>query len=467
MNGYDNFNYDGNNDLHRNNTERSFSEGEWNGAHFEGNGNLNNGSRRGNTGKRKRGNSGKFMTVVALAAAFGVTAGGTAYGVNYTAGKLFGGAKESQAQASGTKSDTNSTAAEASLTTAKKKESIETTTTNTSGVMTVADVAKEAMPSMVTISTMSVQEMRSFFGGSQKYEVQGAGTGVIIGETDEEILIATNNHVISGAQTVSIGFVDESVVSAAIKGTDAENDLAVVAVKKEDVTDSTKEQIKVITVGDSDDLQLGEQVVAIGNALGYGQSVTSGYVSALNRTLDMSDGTTDYNSTGLIQTDAAINSGNSGGALLNMKGELIGINEAKSSAGSGEASVDNMGFAIPMSKAKSILSDLMNQETKTRYAENERGRLGVNVADVTAEYAQAYNMPEGVCITDTQMDSAAALAGLQQGDVITKFGDTDVKTASELKEALAYYKSGDTVDVTVQRNSSGHYEEMTVSVTLQ
>jgi serine protease Do len=231
MNGYDNFNYDGNNDLHRN-----------------------------NTGKRKRGNSGKFMTVVALAAAFGVTAGGTAYGVNYTAGKLFGGAKVSQAQASGTKSDTNSTAAEASLTTAKKKESIETTTTNTSGVMTVADVAKEAMPSMVTISTMSVQEMRSFFGGSQKYEVQGAGTGVIIGETDEEILIATNNHVISGAQTVSIGFVDESVVSAAIKGTDAENDLAVVAVKKADVTDSTIKQIKVITVGDSDELQLGEQI---------------------------------------------------------------------------------------------------------------------------------------------------------------------------------------------------------------
>nr|WP_051527151.1 trypsin-like peptidase domain-containing protein [[Eubacterium] cellulosolvens] len=475
MNGYDNYNYDGNDDLHRNNTMNNSPEGQWNGNCFMNSGSANDGNHRSGMESRKQGKrsgkSNKWVTAIAMALAFGVTAGGAAYGVNYTAGQVFGTAVSGQTSASGdagsSKTETSGKTTEASLTTAKKSNSLQTTTTSTAGVMSVADVAKEAMPSMVTISTMSVQEMQSFFGRSQSYEVQGAGTGVIIGETDEEILIATNNHVISGAQTVSIGFVDESVVSAAIKGTDAENDLAVVAVKKADVSDSTKEQIKVITVGDSDELQLGEQVVAIGNALGYGQSVTSGYVSALNRDLSMSDGTTNYSSTGLIQTDAAINSGNSGGALLNMKGELIGINEAKSSGGSGEATVDNMGFAIPMSRAQSILKDLMNQKTKTRYAEAERGRLGVNVADVTAEYAKAYNMPEGVCITDVQAGSAADEAGLQQGDVMTKFGDTAVQTASELKEALAYYTSGDTVDVVVQRNVNGHYEEVTVSVTLQ
>ena len=215
------------------------------------------------------------------------------------------------------------------------------------------------MPSLVTISTLSVQEMQSFFGGTRQYEAEGAGTGVIVAENDDTIYIATNNHVIEGATQISVGFADESVVSGQIVGTDTDNDLAVVAVSKSDLSDSTKSQISVIKIGDSDQMALGDQVVAIGNALGYGQSVTSGYISALNRDLQLSDGQNVYNSTGLIQTDAAINAGNSGGALLNMNGELIGINEAKGSSTSGGATVDNMGYAIPMAKAIPILQNII------------------------------------------------------------------------------------------------------------
>ena len=225
------------------------------------------------------------------------------------------------------------------------------------------------MPSVVTISTMSVEEMRSFFGGTQQYEVEGAGTGVIVGENDSELLIATNNHVVEGATSLSVGFIDESTAEAEVKGSDADNDLAVVSVKLSDISSDTMNQIKIASIGDSDDLELGQQVVAIGNALGYGQSVTCGYVSALNRSLTLTDenGTT-INSTGLIQTDAAINPGNSGGALLNMKGELVGINEAKSSSTPDGSSVDNIGFAIPIDKAEESLKDLMNLPTREKHA---------------------------------------------------------------------------------------------------
>ena len=233
------------------------------------------------------------------------------------------------------------------------------TTSGSGGTQTVAEVAAEDMPSLVTISTLSVQEMQSFFGGTRQYEAEGAGTGVIVAENDDTIYIATNNHVIEGATQISVGFADESVVSGQIVGTDTDNDLAVVAVSKSDLSDSTKSQISVIKIGDSDQIALGDQVVAIGNALGYGQSVTSGYISALNRDLQLSDGQNVYNSTGLIQTDAAINAGNSGGALLNMNGELIGINEAKGSSTSSGATVDNMGYAIPMAKAIPILQNII------------------------------------------------------------------------------------------------------------
>lgn len=272
----------------------------------------------------------KWALLVVMALVFGLIAGLTMYGVNAAANRMY---DQNHISATDTAGDSD------------------TDSTGNSGT-SVEEVAKNAMPSLVTISTMSVEEMRSFFGGLRQYEVQGAGTGVIVGKNDTELLIATNNHVVEGATSLSVGFIDESSVSGEVKGTDAANDLAVVAVKLSDISDGTMKQIQIATVGDSDELQLGEQVVAIGNALGYGQSVTSGYVSALNRTLNLSDESgNEVQSTGLIQTDAAINPGNSGGALLNMKGELIGINEAKTSATSSGASVDNIGFAIPIDKA--------------------------------------------------------------------------------------------------------------------
>ncbi|MCI6795018.1 MAG: trypsin-like peptidase domain-containing protein, partial [Lachnospiraceae bacterium] len=283
---------------------------------------------------------------------FGLAAGVTSYGVNAAAQLRNSSSTESTASlAAGTATGTNGDSSTAEL--------ASETTSGSGGTQTVAEVAAEDMPSLVTISTLSVQEMQSFFGGTRQYEAEGAGTGVIVAENDDTIYIATNNHVIEGATQISVGFADESVVSGQIVGTDTDNDLAVVAVSKSDLSDSTKSQISVIKIGDSDQMALGDQVVAIGNALGYGQSVTSGYISALNRDLQLSDGQNVYNSTGLIQTDAAINAGNSGGALLNMNGELIGINEAKGSSTSGGATVDNMGYAIPMAKAIPILQNII------------------------------------------------------------------------------------------------------------
>ncbi len=288
------------------------------------------------------------------------------------------------------------------------------------------------MPSLVTISTMSVEEMRSFFGGTQEYEVEGAGTGVIVGQNDTELLIATNNHVVEGADSLSVGFADESAVEGQIKGTDADNDLAVVAVKLSDISDDTMDQIKIATIGDSDDLVLGEQVVAIGNALGYGQSVTSGYVSALDRDLQLTDSSGNtINATGLIQTDAPINSGNSGGALLNMNGELIGINVAKSSTTQSGTTVDGIGFAIPINKAKESLQNLMNQTTREKVDESQASYLGI-----------------------------------QAGDIITAFDGRSISSISQLQDTLQYYASGETVEVTVQRADQGEYQEQTVTVTL-
>lgn len=404
---------------------------------------------------KKKGNK-PWMRVVAMALTFGVIAGGTAFATNYAASTIY-----SSTSADSSDSSSSNTA---TLTSATTKTSSSTDSTGSdSSTGTVESVAASAMPSMVTISTMSVQEMQSYFGGSQEYEVEGAASGVIIGENDDEYLIATNYHVVEGATQLSVGFIDESVAEANVKGTDSENDLAVIAVNKDDVSDDTKSQISIIEIGDSDSLQLGEQVVAIGNALGYGQSVTSGYVSALDREVETDEGT--Y--TGLIQTDAAINPGNSGGALLNMNGELVGINEAKSSSTSDGTTVDNMGFAIPMSKAEPILEELMNEETKEVVDEEDRGYLGVTVTDVTSEYAEYYNMPEGICITSVESGSAADEAGLQKGDVITSFNGTSVSTTTELENQMQYCAAGDTVEVVVQRSENGEYTEKTVQVTLQ
>ncbi|HJD46087.1 MAG TPA: trypsin-like peptidase domain-containing protein [Candidatus Mediterraneibacter norfolkensis] len=393
----------------------------------------------------------RWASVVSMALVFGLVAGGTMFGVNTAAEHLTGRDKAQIGQ-------TQTTSASADVSGSSDSSAAQGT---------VAEVAQNAMPSLVTISTMTVEEMRNFFGGTQQYEVEGAGTGVIVGENDTELLIATNYHVVEGATSLSVGFIDEESVEASVKGTDVDNDLAVVSVKLADIPDDTMNQIKIATIGDSDNMQLGDQVVAIGNALGYGQSVTSGYISAFDRdlTLTYEDGTT-INSTGLIQTDAAINSGNSGGALLNMQGELIGINEAKSSSGSNGASVDNIGFAIPIDKAQSSLQDMMNQETREKVDEADASYLGIQGSDVSAEVSELYGVPSGVVVAEVVENGPAADAGMQRGDIITELDGRTISSMSQLQQTLQYYAAGETVDVVVQRSDNGAYQEQTLSVTL-
>lgn len=346
---------------------------------------------------------------------------------------------------------------------------------------TVAAVAQASMPSVVAITTVSVQEIPSFFGySSRQYKSASTGSGIIVGDNDDELLIATNNHVVDGATTLSVCFIGDDVanaetetvnagdngdlnvedaVSAKIKGTDADNDLAVVAVKKSDIPEDTLNQIKIAQIGSSDDLAVGQQVVAIGNALGYGQSVTSGWISALNRTISTDDGT---NSTGLIQTDAAINPGNSGGALLNMKGELIGINSAKYA----DSAVEGMGYAIPISKAKPILEELMNRETREKVDSSKKGYLGVSLANLTTEAIEMYNMPTGAFVRSVEDDSPAQEAGICKGDIIVKFDGQKVSDGDDLLDKLQYYKSGEKIEAVIARATNGEYEENTIALTL-
>lgn len=346
---------------------------------------------------------------------------------------------------------------------------------------TVAAVAQASMPSVVAITTVSVQEIPSFFGySSHQYKSASTGSGIIVGDNDDELLIATNNHVVDGATTLSVCFIGDDVanaetetvnagdngdlnvedaVSAKIKGKDADNDLAVVAVKKSDIPEDTLNQIKIAQIGSSDDLAVGQQVVAIGNALGYGQSVTSGWISALNRTISTDDGT---NSTGLIQTDAAINPGNSGGALLNMKGELIGINSAKYA----DSAVEGMGYAIPISKAKPILEELMNRETREKVDSSKKGYLGVSLANLTTEAIEMYNMPTGAFVRSVEDDSPAQEAGICKGDIIVKFDGQKVSDGDDLLDKLQYYKSGEKIEAVIARATNGEYEENTIELTL-
>ena len=309
--------------------------------------------------------------------------------------------------------------------------------------------------------------MRSFFGGTQQYKVEGAGTGVIVGKNDSELLIATNNHVVEGASSLSVGFIDKESVEGEVKGTDVKNDLAVVSVKLSDIPKDTMNQIKIATVGDSDELQLGDQVVAIGNALGYGQSVTSGYVSALDRDLTLTDqnGTT-INSTGLIQTDAAINEGNSGGALLNMNGELIGINEAKTASSSTGTAVDNIGFAIPIDKAETSLKQLMNLTTREKVDESQASYLGIEGQDVSEEATELYGIPSGVVVAEVVENGPADEAGVKKGDILTELDGRSISNMEQLHEVLEYYAAGEKVDLVVQRADNGAYQEQTLSITL-
>ncbi len=388
----------------------------------------------------------KGSKFVATALAFGVLASTAFQGSNYLYNKANGGTV------------TATDKAELSIASAVSSSSANAAGTDTDSSASVSAIAEAAMPSLVAITNKSVQEMQSMFGQTQAYESESSGSGIILGKTRTEVLMGTHNHVGRGAEDLSVGFVDESVAEAAVKGTDADHDIAVIAVKLSDLSEDTLSAIKVIEIGSSSNLEVGEQVVAIGNALGYGQSVTTGIVSALNREV-----TIDNTANTLIQTDAAINPGNSGGALLNMSGQLVGINSAKYS----DTSVEGMGYAIPVDDVVDIIENLMNRQVRTeKAAEGERGFLGISGQDVTSEVSQAYDMPKGVYITSVETGSAAEQVGLQKGDIITKFDGTSVSALADLKEQLAYYKTGEQVEITYSTRENGQYAEKTATVTL-
>ena len=321
--------------------------------------------------------------------------------------------------------------------------------------MDVSTIAENVMPSVVAINISAIVEQQGMFGCTQQYEAEGSGSGIIIGENDSELLMVTNNHVVSDATTVNVTFADGESYEAQVKSTDSDTDLAIVVVKLSDIKESTMNQIKIATIGDSDSLKVGEQVVAIGNALGYGQSVTTGIVSAKDRT-------NSTNTTPLIQTDAAINPGNSGGALLNMKGEVIGINSSKYS----DTTVEGMGYAIPITAVQDRLDDLMNRQTREKVDESEKGYLGISCATVSSDVSEAYGIPEGVLVTDVASKSAAEKAGIKANYVITKIDGQSISSAEELTEKLNYYAVGETVPITYEYLKDDAYVEKTVDVTL-
>lgn len=342
------------------------------------------------------------------------------------------------------------------------------------GSLDVSDIVEAAMPSIVSITTKSVEEVQSYYGmfgqygaysPSQEQEVQGSGSGIIIGKNDSELLIATNYHVVEGAETLSVGFCDSTACEAKVKGYDSEKDLAVVAVSLDDIDSDTMDAITIATIGNSDDLKVGAQVVAIGNALGYGQSVTTGIVSAKNRQLNSDDTVGDYDSdsnsaTNLIQTDAAINPGNSGGALLNMNGEVVGINSAKLAS----TEVEGIGYAIAISDVTDTLENLMNEETRDKV--DNHGVLGITVLSVDSEVSEAYGVPEGVLVRDVTEGGAADKAGIEAKTIITKFAGKVVTTKEQLVDFLSYYEPGEDVELTIEVPDGKGYKEETVTVTL-
>ena len=388
--------------------------------------------------KPKKGYMKKVALVVGAAVLFGAVGGVTMQGTSYLTGKLLG--KNTKSTVGTTKTVSN-----AKLTTS--------TSTVTSDV---SDIVENTLPSIVSITNMSVQEVQNFFGGISQQESESAGSGIIISQNDSELLVVTNNHVVEGSDTLTVTFNDGNSVEAQIKGTDSARDLAVVAVPLDKISDDTMNAIKVATLGDSDSLKVGEPAIAIGNALGYGQSVTTGIVSATGRTIDGFDG--EY-----IQTDAAINPGNSGGALLNANGEVIGINSAKINS----SAVEGMGFAIPISDASDVIQNLMNKETRSKVSDEERGYLGIKGYDVSEEGAQMYNMPTGVYVKEVMSGGGAEKAGLTKGSIITGFEGSSISSMSSLPEQLQYYKAGEEVTLTVQiPDKNGEYTEKDIKVTL-
>ena len=396
--------------------------------------------------ERKKSKVGRAFGLVASAAVFGIVAGGVMFGVNNVASSYVGTNTKTKADDITIGSQDNT-----------KSESTAAPATNLSS-MDVSTIVDKAMPSVVSIYGKEEVTQNSFFG-PQSYEAQSSGSGIIVGKTDSELLIVTNNHVIADTTSLEVEFSDGKKATASVKGGDSDNDVAVVAVKLSDMGEDTLSRISIANIGDSDNVKVGQGVVAIGNALGYGQSVTVGYISALNREVKTEGGT----SRNLLQTDAAINPGNSGGALLNMQGQVIGINSAKYS----DTAVEGMGYAIPISTVKDLIKELSSKETRTVVAQENQGYLGIQGKDIDEEMAKAYDMPQGIYVYKVVEGGAAASSDLKAKDIITKFDGQSVRSMEELKNMLTYYESGRKVDLTVQRlDDSGKYVEKTVSITL-
>ena len=404
----------------------------------------------------------KIIGVILSALLFGLVAGGMMVGVNYIAQErnIYSILRDSGVENPEAMLSSPSVIPE----TEKSTQASENTVIASSqgSEKTVTEVAKEAMPSVVAITNMMRYQQNGFsiFGEVQKEtELPASGSGVIVGQNDTELLIATNNHVIQDSNSLTVSFIDESTANAQVKGTDATVDLALVSVKLSDISPETREKIKAIKVGSSDDMEVGDPVVAIGNALGYGQSVTSGIISAKNRDVQTKEGV----SKGLIQTDAAINPGNSGGALLNMQGELIGINVAKYA----DTDVEGMGYSIPSSAAEGILSSLSNLTTRDKVPEGEQGVLGVQVKDIDAQPAESFAMPKGIYIFKVLEDTGAENSAIQERDIITKLDGQGVYTTADLKSLLSKYRAGEEVKLTLMRqDGSGKYNEVEVKVVL-
>ena len=394
----------------------------------------------------------KAVAVTGLALMFGVVSSATFLTTNYVGTKVL---KLGTTQKSTSTTSTSAVTSNASL-------------TKTSSVVTsdVSSVVENVMPSIVSITNMSVQEVQNYFGGTSKQESESAGTGIIISQNDSELLVVTNNHVVAGSDTLTVTFADGNSVEANIKGTDSEYDVAVVAVPLDSISEDTKKAISVATLGDSTELKVGEPAIAIGNALGYGQSVTTGVISALNRSVsetDQTTGETTESSVKLIQTDAAINPGKSGGALVNASGEVIGINSSKLVGDS----VEGVGYAIPISDVSDLIENLMNQETKTKVAEADQGAIGIKGMSVSTEYSQQLNMPEGVYVSEVTKGGGAEKAGMTRGCIITGINGTKVSSKDDLQEQLQYYAKGDEVELTIQvPQSNGEYQEQSVTVIL-
>ena len=399
----------------------------------------------------------KVIAVVVCGVFFGVCAG-----VSFLAVNSLGNDKQPKeiAQATADGAENPQDTQESGAANDSGIKSTVTQGTSSAVVTDVTKVVEATMPSIVSITNQMIISGTDFWGQNMEQEQEAAGSGIIIGENDKELLVVTNYHVVADSTKLSVKFIDDEVVEAQIKGTSPSMDLAVIAVKLEDINSSTKGSIAIATMGDSDTLKVGEPVIAIGNALGYGQSVTTGVVSALNRTLEVSETGT---SNALIQTDAAINPGNSGGALLDIKGQVIGINSNKI----GGSTIEGMGYAIPISSAKPIIEELMNRETKEKVDESNRGFLGISCINVTKAMGEAYGMPEGIYVAQVYPATGADNAGLVKGDIITGFAGATVTTQDDLTNSMQYYAVGDTVELTIMRgNPTEGYQEQKVNVTL-